>query len=115
MLQRLSLVLGLSRTLGARATLFVLARRFARRFGNTVDPIDDVVLQLTGVLFGDDSTADGDAGLVHGVRVAGDQGVPPVEVAARMHETVATGGRQPADLVDVVGAQGNAIVDEDMA
>ena len=53
------------------------------------------------VLPGADAAAHRDAGLVHGLGVAGDQRVPPVEVVAVGHQPVAAGRRQPDDSVDV--------------
>ena len=61
-------------------------------------------------LAGRDPPAHGDAGLMHGLRIAGDERMPPIEVAALGHEPIGAGGRQPAPVAGVLGRDALAIV-----
>ena len=47
---------------------------------------------------------------MHGVRVAGDQRMPPIEIAALVDQAIAAGGGQPVDLIDIVGRQRHAFL-----
>ena len=53
--------------------------------------------------------AHGDAGLMHGVGIAGDQRVPPIEVASLGNELVAAARRQPVQGADVFRGQPDAV------
>src|SRR5215510_3782932 len=51
----------------------------------------------------------GDASFMHGVGIARDQRMPPIEIAAFGDETIATARRQPAEGSHIFGSEANAI------
>ena len=69
------------------------------------------VLDRDVVLQGADPAADADAGLVHGVAAAGNQVMPPREVATLPDEAIGAGRGQPVDLPDGLGGQLDAVGD----
>src|SRR6266567_9285053 len=87
---------------------FPRALRYSQR------PIHDPPLQRVGrhvVLQVLDPAADRDSGLMHRLRIAGDERMPPVQVLALGDQAVAAGRRQPADLRDRLRGEPDAIVD----
>jgi hypothetical protein len=74
--------------------------------------LHDVVLEIfigDLVLGALHPAAHGDAGLVHGIGIAGDQRVPPIEVASVRDELVAAARRQPVQGADVFRGQPDAV------
>ncbi len=86
-----------------------------RRLRPLQRPIHDVIFQLV-VRHVDlavaHAAAHGHTGDVHGLRIAGHQRVPPVEVAAFVDEAVGTGRRQPGGFGDIVRGELHAVVHE---
>src|SRR5690348_1970741 len=89
--------------------------RFATRpLGNPQRPTDDPLLEfvfLDGLLARANPPAHRDACRVHTVGIAGEQRMPPVEVAALREEAIGAGRRQPTKLADVFRLQADAVVD----
>src|SRR5215218_9572707 len=59
------------------------------------EPVDHPVADILNLILGNHPSPGGNTGLMHGFGVAGDQGVPPIEVLAQMDQPVATGLGQP--------------------
>src|SRR2546423_2793033 len=78
----------------------------------SAEPVDEVVLDLAGLVLADDAAAHRDAGLVHGLVAAGDQRMPPIEIAPLVDQPVGTGGGQPRQVADHVGGQRHARSEE---
>ena len=55
---------------------------------------------LVGVVFADHPAAHGNAGLMNGVGIAGDERMPPGEIAALSEYAIGAGFRQPAERTD---------------
>ena len=105
---------------GARPTLDVAPRRLiplaavsSAPLGQLPRPADDKILQplVRHVLLARrDAAAHRDAGRVHGVRVAGDQRVPPVQIPPLGHQPIAAGRRQPGEPAHVARGQPHAVL-----
>src|SRR5690606_23748213 len=67
-------------------------------------PRHHVILELLvrNRVLADGAAADGDAGSVDRLRVAGDKRMPPVEVAPLVDQTIGAGGGQPGEPADHV-------------
>ena len=88
--------------------------RLACAFRPFARPRHDVIGELVvgqRVLVGDHAAAHRDARRVHALRIAGDERVPPVEVAAGAEQPVGAGRRQPVELGEIFGGQPHAVVD----
>ena len=79
-----------------RSLLLGCGARVAR--GMRPGPVDDVVFERAGLAFADRAAAHRDAGLVHGLGIAGHQRMPPGEVLALGQPAIGAGRRQPVDL-----------------
>src|SRR5262249_52775919 len=82
-------------------------------FGQPHWPTHDAILEVfvgNLVLSSTNLAAHGHAGRMHGVGVARDQWMPPIEVVSVGHQAIAAGRRQPDDPVDIAGRQPDAVV-----
>src|SRR5689334_14845003 len=74
-----------------------------------LDPVDDMIFEVARRALRDGAAADRDARLVHGLGIARDQRMPPIQVATLRHQPVAAGLRQPVEAADVAGGELHAI------
>src|SRR5947209_297563 len=81
----------------------------------SAEPVDEVVLDLAGLVLANGAATHRAAGLVHGLVAAGNQRMPPIEVAPLVDQAVGAGGGQPRQVADHVGGQRHAILDQRLA
>ena len=88
-------------------------RRSASRFGHARRPADDAILEVfvfDFVFASADAAAHRNARLVHGLRIAGNQRMPPVQIAPFGEQTIGTGGRQPNNAPDIARGEPDAVL-----
>lgn len=73
------------------------------------DPVKNIILTP---VFAGHASACRDAGLMNGFPVAGDEMVPPVEIASLVHQAVSTSRRQPIARDDTFRREADAILDD---
>src|SRR5216684_5977937 len=88
---------------------------YGPKAGPSSEPVNHPFADILDLVLGNHPSAGRDSRLVHGFRVARDQGVPPIEVLAEMDQPVSTGLGQPVHLFHHLWGELDAVRDDLLA
>lgn len=84
-------------------------------YPDLLGPVYHIILEILDIALGHDPSEYGYPGFDHGIRRAGHQGVPPVQVLPLGEPAVSAGFGKPRNLADILRGQAAAIGDKPLA